>query len=57
MAEQKVSNGFCGCGCVPLKEEKKEPCTCGCIPVKMVENKGPCGCGCTPLKKEGQQNK
>ena len=57
MAEQKVTDGFCGCGCAPLKGEKKEPCECECIPVKMVENKEPCGCGCVPLKKDAQQNK
>ena len=57
MAEQKVPNGFCGCGCVPLKEAKKEPCECGSIPAKMVVNKEPCGCGCAPLKKEAQKDK
>jgi hypothetical protein len=57
MAEQKIPNGFYGCGCVPLKEEKKEPCECGCMPVKMVENKEPRGCGCAPLKKKAKQNK
>ena len=51
MAETKDA-----CGCIPVKEEKKEMCDCGCIPMK-VEEKNTCGCGCVPLEKEELQDK